>query len=194
MHKARLEAFTDGVFAIIITIMVLEIKVPHSENWQDLLPLWPKFLSYVLSFVYVGIYWNNHHHTMQAAKSINSRVLWSNHHLLFWMSLLPFSTGWMGENNFAQQPMLLYGINLFMAGIAYYRWTHSLMLHHGKGSALAEAFGSDVKGKASIVLYLAGIGMTFVQPWLGFALYASVAIMWLVPDRRMQRAMEHDKQ
>lgn len=190
MHKARLEAFTDGVVAIIITIMVLEIKVPHGENWLTLLPLWPKLLSYMLSFLYVGIYWNNHHHTMQAVKSVNGSVLWSNLHLLFWISLLPFSTGWMGENHFAKQPMLLYGLNLLMTAIAYFIWAQCLLTHHGKESPLAQAFGRDMKGKASLLLYAVGIGMTFLEPWIGFAIYAFVAAMWLIPDRRMDQALE----
>jgi uncharacterized membrane protein len=163
MHKARLEAFTDGVVAIVITIMVLEIKVPHGETWQTLLPLWPKLLSYVLSFLYVGIYWNNHHHTMQAVKSVNASVLWSNLHLLFWISLLPFSTGWMGENHFAKQPMLLYGLNLLMTAIAYFIWAQTLIAHHGKESALALAFGRDRKGTASLVLYGSGIGLSLLD-------------------------------
>ncbi len=191
MHKTRLEAFTDGVVAIIITIMVLEIKVPHGESWQALFSLWPKLLSYVLSFLYVGIYWNNHHHTMQAVKSVNGGVLWGNLHLLFWLSLLPFSTGWMGENHFAQQPMLLYGFNLLMAAIAYYIWAQTLIAHHGKDSSLAEAFGRDVKGKASLVLYALGIGLTLLEPWIGFTVFTAVAVMWLIPDRRMHQAIEH---
>ena len=191
MHKSRLEAFTDGVIAIIITIMVLEIKVPHGESWLALFPLWPKLISYILSFIYVGIYWNNHHHTMQAVKSVNGSILWGNLHLLFWLSLLPFSTGWMGENHFSQQPMLLYGINLFMAAVAYYIWAKALTAHHGKDSALAQAFGRDVKGKASLVLYAIGIGLTLIEPWLGFALYVGVSVMWLIPDRRMHKAIQH---
>lgn len=191
MHKGRLEAFTDGVIAIIITIMVLEIKVPHGESLNQLLPLWPKFISYVLSFLYVGIYWNNHHHTMQAVKSVNSTVLWTNLHLLFWLSLLPFSTGWMGENHFAQQPTMIYGINLLMAAIAYYIWARSIVAHHGKDSDIAHAFGADIKGKLSLVMYALGIGFTFIQPWLGFSVFVVVALMWLVPDRRMHQAMKN---
>ncbi|MBL8397270.1 MAG: DUF1211 domain-containing protein [Candidatus Accumulibacter sp.] len=191
MHKARLEAFTDGVLAIVITIMVLEIKVPHGESFAALVPLWPKLLSYVLSFIYVGIYWNNHHHTMQAARSVNGAVLWSNLHLLFWLSLLPFTSGWMGENHFAQQPTLLYGVNLLLAAVAYFIWARSLVAHHGRDSALAHAFGRDLKGKISLLLYATGIGLTLVQPWLGFAVFVGVALMWLVPDRRMHQAIEH---
>jgi uncharacterized membrane protein len=189
MHKARLEAFSDGVIAIIITIMVLEIKVPHGEQFAQLLPLWPKFISYVLSFIYIGIYWNNHHHTMQAAKTVSSEVLWTNLHLLFWLSLLPFSTGWMGENNFAQQPTLLYGVNLFCAAAAYYLWARALVAHHGTESPLAQAFGKDYKGKLSLVLYGLGMALTFVAPWLGFATFSAVALMWLIPDRRMHKAI-----
>ena len=189
MHKARLEAFTDGVMAIIITIMVLEIKVPHGESFSDLWPLAGKFISYVLSFLYIGIYWNNHHHTMQAAKSVNGAVLWGNLHLLFWLSLLPFSTGWMGENHFAQQPTLLYGFNLLMAAIAYFVWAKTLVGHHGAQSNLAQAFGKDLKGKASLVLYTVGMLATLWQPMWGFVLYTLVALMWLIPDRRMSRAL-----
>lgn len=194
MHKTRLEAFTDGVIAIVITIMVLEIKVPHGESWQALLPLWPKLLSYVLSFLYVGIYWNNHHHTMQAVKSVNGHVLWGNLHLLFWLSLLPFSTGWMGENHFAEQPMLLYGFNLLMAAVAYYIWLKTLISLHGTDSTLAQALGRDVKGKASLGLYVLGIGLTLLEPWLGFAMFAVVAVLWLIPDRRMYHAITHQEE
>ena len=190
MHKNRLEAFTDGVLAIVITIMVLEIKVPHGDSLAALLPLWPKFLSYALSFIYVGIYWNNHHHTMQVVKSVNGTILWTNIHLLFWLSLLPFSTGWMGENHFATLPTILYGINLLLCAIAYFIWAHSLISHHGKKSVLAEAFGEDVKGKISIVLYGLGIGFSFIHHWLGFVIYSLVALIWLVPDKRMAKVME----
>jgi uncharacterized membrane protein len=189
MHKGRLEAFTDGVIAIIITIMVLEIKVPHGDQWQDILPLWPKLLSYVLSFLYVGIYWNNHHHTLQATKSVNGGILWSNLHLLFWLSLLPFSTGWVGENHFTQQPMILYGLNLLMCGVAYFIFSVSLVRHHGKDSELGKAFGSDIKGKISLGLYLVGLLLAWVNPWLAFITYAVVAVIWLIPDRRMHQAI-----
>ncbi|HMY01460.1 MAG TPA: TMEM175 family protein [Agitococcus sp.] len=189
MHKNRLEAFTDGVLAIVITIMVLEIKVPHGDTLQALLPLWPKLLSYALSFIYVGIYWNNHHHTMQVVKSVNGTILWTNTHLLFWLSLLPFSTGWMGENHFATLPTILYGINLLLCAIAYFIWAHSLINHHGEKSVLAEAFGNDLKGKISIVLYCLGIGFSLVNHWLGFAIYSLVALIWLVPDKRMAKVL-----
>jgi len=190
MHKARLEAFTDGVLAIIITIMVLELKVPEHDHLADLLPLLPKFISYVLSFIYIGIYWNNHHHTLQATRSVNGAILWANLHLLFWLSLLPFSTGWLGENHFAQEPMLLYGVNLLLCAIAYTIFTRALIAHHGEDSPLAHAFGDDLKGKISLVLYLAGIMLTVLNPWLGFAHYSLVALIWLVPDTRMHTALK----
>ena len=190
MHKARLEAFTDGVIAIIITIMVLELKVPEGEHWYELRPLLPKFISYVLSFVYVGIYWNNHHHTLQATRSVSGGILWANLHLLFWLSLLPFSSGWLGENHFSEQPMLLYGLNLLLCAIAYTIFARSLIAHHGKESALARAFGNDIKGNVSLALYVLGIALSFVNPWLGFTTYSVVALIWLVPDSRMQKALE----
>ena len=189
MHKGRLEAFSDGVIAVIITIMVLEIKIPLGEHFSDLLPLWPKFMSYLLSFLYVGIYWNNHHHTFQATKSINGGILWANLHLLFWLSLLPFSTDWMDQSHFAKDPMLVYGLNLLMAAIAYTILTIALVSHHGKDSELAQAFGNDIKGKVSLALYLLGLGLVFINPWVGFAVYAVVALMWLAPDPRMKRAI-----
>ena len=188
MHKARLEAFSDGVIAIVITIMVLEIKVPHGESFSVLLPLWPKFISYLLSFLYVGIYWNNHHHTMQAVKSVNGSVLWGNLHLLFWLSLLPFSSGWMGENHFAREPTLLYGLNLLLAAVAYFVWLKTLVAHHGDDSPIAQALGKDFKGKFSLVMYVLGMALTFILPWLGFLTYCVVALMWIVPDRRMHKA------
>ena len=190
MHKTRLEAFTDGVIAIIITIMVLELKVPEAEHLADLKPLVPKFISYVLSFIYVGIYWNNHHHTLQATHSVNGGILWANLHLLFWLSLLPFSSGWLGENHFAPQPMLLYGVNLLLCALAYAIFARALIAHHGKESALARAFGSDVKGNISLALYVIGLLLTLVNSWLGFAVYSAVALIWLVPDCRMQRALQ----
>lgn len=189
ISKNRLEAFTDGVLAIVITIMVLEIKVPHGAEWSVLLPLAGKFVSYVLSFLYVGIYWNNHHHTLHAAKSVDERVMWANMHFLFWLSLLPFSTGWLGENHFGQGPMILYGINLLLAAFAYYLLTLSLSAHHGKDSALAQALGQDWKGKISLLTYAIGIGASLIQPWLGFSCFAAVALLWLVPDRRMKAAL-----
>ena len=188
MHKNRLEAFTDGVLAIVITIMVLEIKVPHGATLDVLLPLWPKALSYALSFVYVGIYWNNHHHTMQAARSVDGAILWSNLHLLFWLSLLPFTTGWMGENGFARTPTVLYGVNLLLCGFAYFVWGRTLVAHHGVDSPIGQAFGADVKGRASLVLYLVGLGLSFASSAAGFLVFTIVAVIWLVPDRRMQAA------
>jgi len=188
MNKNRMEAFSDGVIAVIITIMVLEIKVPQGEHFADVLPLWPKFMSYLLSFIYVGIYWNNHHHTLQATKSVNGAILWANLHLLFWLSLLPFSTDWMDENHFARDPMLAYGINLLMAAIAYTIFTIALVRHHGKDSPLGRAFGKDIKGKLSLLLYLVGMSLTCIKPMLGFVAYATVALIWIVPDPRMKRA------
>ena len=192
MGKGRLEAFSDGVLAIIITIMVLEMKVPHDASLEALVPLLPVFLSYVLSFVYVGIYWNNHHHLLQASKKVSGRVLWANLHLLFWLSLFPFATGWMGENHFAAVPTALYGVVLLAAAIAYWYLQHSIIELHGEGSILKRAVGSDWKGKASPVLYLCGIVLTAYAPVLSQAIYAAVAVMWLVPDRRIERAIAHD--
>lgn len=187
MTKGRLEAFSDGVLAIIITIMVLEMKVPHGVSFQSLKPLLPVFLSYVLSFVNIGIYWNNHHHMLHAAKLVNGPVLWTNMHLLFWLSLFPFVTGWMGENNFATFPVALYGVVATMAGIAYYFLAHCLADLHGKDSPLAIALGKDRKGILSVVMYIVGIGLSFLLPWLGVLLYALVAAAWFIPDRRMER-------
>lgn len=185
MEKNRLEAFSDGVLAIIITIMVLELKVPHGEDWAALAPLWPVFLSYVLSFAYVGIYWNNHHHMMQVCSRVDGGVLWANLHLLFWLSLLPFSTGWMGENHFAQLPTMAYGVNLLACAAAYYVLQGRLIKLHGPDCALARAVGRDAKGKASPVLYVLGIAAAWLGPaWLGLGFYVGVALMWLVPDRR----------
>lgn len=187
MHKGRLEAFSDGVLAIIITIMVLEMKVPHGTDFASLAPIWPVFVSYALSFLYVGIYWNNHHHLLQAVKHVNGSVLWANLHLLFWLSLLPFVTGWLGENHFPEAAVLLYGIVLCAAGIAYYILVQALLRAHPADHLLAQAIGSDMKGRASVVLYLAGIGATFMRPWLGMLIYTAVAGIWLVPDRRIER-------
>ena len=186
MRSSRLEAFSDGVIAIIITIMVLEMKVPHGAELAALRPLLPVFLSYVLSFVYVGIYWNNHHHMLHAAKSINGSILWANLHLLFWLSLFPFVTGWMGENHFERVPTALYGGVLFMAAVAYWILQRAIIAHLGEDSVLARAVGEDTKGKVSPLLYLAGINASLFWPWLGWALYAGVALMWLVPDRRIE--------
>lgn len=190
MEKNRLEAFSDGVLAIIITIMVLEMKVPHGGELAKLLPLWPVFLSYALSFLYVGIYWNNHHHMMQAVGKISGGVLWANLHLLFWLSLLPFTTGWMGENQFARWPTLLYGINLFACAIAYYLLQLCLIRLQGPEGLLAKAIGRDLKGKASPLFYVLGLATTWVlQPWVGLLFFVAVALMWLVPDRRIERVI-----
>jgi uncharacterized membrane protein len=187
--KGRLEAFSDGVLAIIITIMVLELKVPHGTGLDALRPLIPVLMSYVLSFVHLAIYWNNHHHLMQVARHVDGRVLWANVHLLFWLSLVPFVTGWMGENRFAATPVALYGGVLLAAAIAYYLLTLALLARHGRDSDLARALGRDVKGKISVAAYVAAIALTFVHPWIACALYVLVAVMWLAPDPRMERAL-----
>ncbi len=189
MGKGRVEAFSDGVVAIIITIMVLELRVPHGETLETLLPLAPIFLSYVLSFVHVGIYWNNHHHLLHAVRHVSGGVLWCNLHLLFWLSLVPFVTGWMGENHFAPLPVALYGGVLMMSGVAYFLLTISLVRHHGRDSALARALGQDFKGKISVLIYVLAIALAFVNRWIAVGLYVTVAAMWLVPDRRMERAL-----
>ena len=186
MNKNRLEAFSDGVLAIIITIMVLEMKVPKGGDLQSLKPLIPVFISYVLSFIYIGIYWNNHHHMLHAVTMVNGKVLWANIHLLFWLSLTPFATAWMGENNFTLWPVVLYGFILLMAGIAYTILCRAFIALHGKDSTLAVALGNDKKGKASVILYTLGIFLSFINPWLGFGLYIIVAIMWFMPDKRIE--------
>ncbi|MGE3799391.1 MAG: TMEM175 family protein [Candidatus Kapaibacterium sp.] len=192
MTKGRLEAFSDGVLAIIITIMVLELKVPHGDDFESLRPLIPIFLSYVLSFIYLAIYWNNHHHLMQAVKQVNGRILWANVHLLFWLSLVPFVTAWMGENHFTARPVALYGLVLLFAGVAYYILTRSLLVHHGENSELAKAVGKDVKGKVSVAIYAAAMPLAFVHPMIASALYVLVAVIWLIPDRRIERTLtEH---
>lgn len=193
MNKSRLEAFSDGVLAIIITIMVLELKVPHTQTLEGLSALLPVFLSYVLSFIYLGIYWNNHHHMLHAARRVSGSILWANLHLLFWLSLIPFVTGWMGENHFAAVPSAFYGVVLFLSAIAYYILQGRIVALHGTESTLARAIGSDWKGKISPVLYLAGIGLAFVSPWISQGLYALVAAIWLVPDQRIERAMAAEK-
>jgi len=187
MHKGRIEAFSDGVIAIIITIMVLEMKVPHGTEFAALQPLLPVFFSYVLSFVYVGIYWNNHHHLFQVVKHVKGGVLWANLHLLFWLSLFPFVTGWMGENHFAPVTVALYGGVLFMAGAAYTILVRVLLACHESDSALARAIGSDFKGWISVVLYILGISLAYWFPWFSVAIYACVAILWFVPDRRIEK-------
>jgi uncharacterized membrane protein len=189
MNKGRLEAFSDGVMAIIITIMVLELAAPHGADLNALVPLLPTFVSYVLSFVYLGIYWNNHHHLLQATRQVNGRVLWANLHLLFWLSLIPFATAWMGENNFAAWPVALYGILLFFAAVAYYILTRSLISLHGQESVLGVAVGNDTKGRASVVIYAVAIPLAFLFSWLSFGLYILVAIIWMIPDRRIEKVL-----
>ena len=189
MSKSRMGAFSDGVLAIIITIMVLELAVPHGEDLAALRPLIPIFLSYVLSFIFLGIYWNNHHHLFQAVQQINGRVLWANLHLLFWLSLIPFVTGWMGENEFATLPVALYGTVLLLAAIAYFILTRSLRSIHEADSVLATALGNDFKGKISVVIYLLAIPLAFVSSWIAGGLYVAVAIMWLIPDQRIEKTL-----
>ncbi len=189
MRTGRLEAFSDGVIAIIITIMVLEIKVPHGHELAELQSLLPVFISYVLSFIYIGIYWNNHHHMFQAAEHVNGAVLWANIHLLFWLSLVPFASGWMGENHFALWPVVLYGFILLMNGMAYYILLRVLIKLHGENSTLGIAIGKDVKGKISVVIYSIAIALAFVSPWIGLALYGVVAAMWLIPDTRIEKRL-----
>jgi len=184
-----LEAFSDGVIAILITIMVLELKVPHGADVAALRPVIPVFLSYVLSFVFLGIYWNNHHHLLQAIKHVDGRVLWANLHLLFWLSLIPFATGWLGENHFAAWPAALYGAVLLLAAVAYFVLTRALIALHGRESVLAAALGRDFKGKLSLVIYLVAIPLAFVNSWLAGALYVLVAVIWLVPDRRIEKLL-----
>ncbi len=186
MGKTRLEAFSDGVIAIIITIMVLELKIPHGESIATLAPLAPAFMSYVLSFIYVGIYWNNHHHMLHACTRVTGGVLWANLHLLFWLSLLPFATGWMGENHFAAAPSALYGCVLLAAALAYWILQRTIIAAQGAESPLKAAIGSDWKGKLSPALYALAIASTVVWPWVAQALYVAVALIWLVPDRRIE--------
>jgi len=195
MRKERLEAFSDGVIAVIITIIVLEMKVPHGPEPDALLPLVPVFLTYVLSFIYVGIYWNNHHHMLQTSGSINGRVMWANLHLLFWLSLLPFSTGWMGENHFERWPTMLYGLNLLLAALSYTILQTALIRHEGHDAPLARAVARDFKGKLSPVLYVAGIASAFFfTAWAGVVFYVVVALMWLVPDTRLERVATHRRE
>jgi uncharacterized membrane protein len=190
MGKGRLEAFSDGVLAIIITIMVLELKVPHGTDLKALLPGLPVFLSYILSYIYIGIYWNNHHHLLQASKHVSGGILWANLHLLFWLSLIPFVTGWMGENHFAAMPTALYGVVLLMAALAYIILQHTILAKHGQNSILAKALGRDIKGKASVLLYAIAIASTFTHEWAAETIYALVALMWLAPDRRIEKALK----
>ena len=189
MGKTRLEAFSDGVIAIIITIMVLEMKVPHGERLEALLPVLPVFLSYVLSFVYLGIYWNNHHHMLHALHKVSGGILWANLHLLFWLSLIPFATGWMGENHFAAAPCALYGVILLAAALAYTLLQNVIIGTEGSDSLLKKAVGRDIKGKISLAGYAVGIALAFVWNWVSLALYVMVALMWLVPDRRIERVL-----
>jgi uncharacterized membrane protein len=190
MEKNRLEAFSDGVLAIIITIMVLDLKVPSGNvAWSALQALLPVFLSYVLSFIYVGIYWNNHHHLLKTVEEVSGGILWANLHLLFWLSLFPFATGWLGENHLSPIPTAAYGFVLMMAGIAYYILQIAIIRRHGHHSVLAAAIGRDWKGKASVALYLAAIPLAFVSPWIANGLYVCVALLWLIPDRRIEREL-----
>jgi uncharacterized membrane protein len=189
MTKGRLEAFSDGVIAIIITIMVLELKVPSGTQLSDLAPMLPIFICYALSFIYVGIYWNNHHHLFQAVHRVSGAVLWSNLHLLFWMSLVPLSTAWMGGHGFAPIPVALYGVNLLLCGAAYYVLVRALVAVHERDSALVRAVGDDRKGRISMVLYAFGIASACYFPWIAYAVYIGVALMWLIPDRRIERVV-----
>ncbi|WP_207434921.1 TMEM175 family protein [Sabulibacter ruber] len=190
MNKGRLEAFSDGVLAIIITIMVLEIKVPHGTDWEALRPLLPVFLSYVLSFIYIGIYWNNHHHMLHSTGKVNGAILWANLHLLFWLSLIPFTTGWMGENSFAPAAAALYGLVLLFCSIAYWILEQTIVRKNGKDSLLSKAIGNDLKGKISPLLYLVGIALSFWNSLAANAVYVLVAFLWLIPDRRIEKAYE----
>jgi uncharacterized membrane protein len=189
MTKGRMEAFSDGVFAVIITIMVLEMKAPNGAGLTALWPVVPVFLSYILSFVYVGIYWNNHHHLLQAAQHVSGGILWANLHLLFWLSLTPFVTAWMGQNEFAPWPVASYGMVMLFAGTAYFILTRSLIAHHGKDSTLGASIGNDRKGRMSLAAYAVAIPLSFVQPWVACACYVGVAIMWLIPDPRIEKAL-----
>jgi uncharacterized membrane protein len=189
MKKSRLEAFSDGVLAIIITIMVLELRVPHEPTLAALWLLWPVLLSYLMSYVFIGIYWNNHHHLWQVVEHVNGPVLWANLHLLFWLSLVPFVTAWMGENHFAAAPVAVYGVVLLGSAIAYYVMTRVLLASHTHDSLLARALGRDLKGRISLLIYLLAIAVAFWLPWLSGLLYGTVSVIWLVPDRRMERVL-----
>lgn len=190
MPKSRLEAFSDGVIAVVITIMVLEMKAPHGADLASLIPLWPVFLAYVLSYIYVGIYWNNHHHLMHAAHHVNGTILWANLHLLFWLSLVPFVTGWMSENHFAALPVAAYGVVLLMSGLSFVLLTRCLVTIHGKDSDIARRLRDDRKGKISVVIYAMAIPLAFLEWWVAFTLYAVVAAIWFVPDRRIESSAE----
>jgi uncharacterized membrane protein len=193
MQKGRMEAFSDGVIAIIITIMVLELRVPHETHFGALIPLIPTLLSYLLSFVFIGIYWSNHHHLLHATQHVNGRVLWANLHLLFWLSLVPFVTGWMGENHFARLPVAMYGVVLLFAAIAYVILTRVLISLHGQNSVLAMALGRDFKGKISVIINLVAILLAGFQAWMACALYVLVAIIWLIPDRRIEKILAQER-
>jgi uncharacterized membrane protein len=190
MTKGRLEAFSDGVIAILITIMVLELKVPRGADMEALRPLLPVFLTYIMSYAFLGIYWNNHHHMLYATTRINGKILWANLHLLFWLSLVPFVTGWMGENHFAEVPTAVYGVVLLFSGVAYVILQGTIIAEHGKQSKLALAVGSDLKGKLSAALYAAAIPSAFVREWIADAIYVGVVLMWLVPDRRIESRLQ----
>jgi uncharacterized membrane protein len=190
MTKGRLEAFSDGMIAVFITIMVLELKVPHGPDWAALRPMAPTFCTYVLSYVFLGIYWNNHHHLLHATTRINGKILWANLHLLFWLSLVPLTTGWMGENHLAPLPTAVYGADLLFSAIAWVILQNAILAHEGAGSRLAVAVGRDRKGKLSLALYALAIPLAFVRPWISTLLYVVVALMWLVPDRRIETALE----
>ena len=189
MTTNRLEAFSDGVLAIIITIMVLEMKVPHGADWEALRPIFPVFLTYVMSFIYLGIFWNNHHHMLHATDRINGAILWANLHLLFWLSLIPFVTGWMGENRFAPLPTATYGVVLLLAGVAYLILQTAIVSQQGKNAKLREAIGKDVKGRLSLAFYTVAIALAFWNQWVAIGLYIMVAFVWLVPDRRIERSV-----
>jgi uncharacterized membrane protein len=189
LSKTRLEAFSDGVIAIIITIMVLELKIPHGEDFEALTPLIPKFLSYAMSFIFVGIYWNNHHHTMHTVQKVNGKILWANMHLLFWLSLIPFATNWLGETEFASRPVAVYGVVMLMCAIAYTILVLALIDLHGADSKLAQAIGSDAKGKISLLLYIIAIPTAFFNNWIAMALYLSVSVIWFLPDRRIENVL-----
>jgi uncharacterized membrane protein len=191
MSKGRVEAFSDAVLAIIITIMVLELRVPHGAELGDLLGLLPVFVSYVLSFLMLGIYWNNHHHLLHAARIVTGGVLWANLHLLFWLSLVPFVTAWMGENAFAAAPVALYGFDLLMAGVAYFILSQALIRVHGRDSTIAHAIGPDRKGMVSALAYLLALPIAFFSRWVSLAIYVAIALLWLIPDRRIEREIAH---
>lgn len=190
MKKGRLEAFSDGVLAIILTIMVLEMKIPHGQDFRSLHPLLPVFVSYILSFVYIGIYWNNHHHLLTTVEHVSAGILWANLHLLFWLSMVPFVTGWMGENHFAPDPVALYGLVLLMCAIAYWILQLVIIKEQGQHSLLAKALGRDLKGKLSPLFYLLAIPMAYVSEWISAILYGSIALIWLIPDRRIERELK----